>query len=121
MRNEMSILDNLYSNREIRLYNIYSPSLRSERSGLLVLERRENMLLNNVTSEQIKEAKDNYIEENDRRPIIILNSRTFINFVKDAGKYDERLESVGHATCLNYDMYCFVIDETMYENDVEIR
>lgn len=36
------IIDDLYANRDIRVYNDYSPSLRAERFGLLVAE--ENIL-----------------------------------------------------------------------------
>ena len=36
--NDLYILDILYENRMPRLYNDYSPTLRSERAGLLVIE-----------------------------------------------------------------------------------
>ena len=35
---EPKIIDDLYKNRELRVYNDYSPSLRSERTGLKVVE-----------------------------------------------------------------------------------
>lgn len=34
------IIDDLYANREIRVYEDYAPTLRSERSGLKVVEER---------------------------------------------------------------------------------
>ena len=36
--NDKIIIDNLYANREIRIYEDYCPTLRSERFGLLVAE-----------------------------------------------------------------------------------
>ena len=35
---ECCIIDDLYANREPRIYSDYSPTLRSERFGLLVAE-----------------------------------------------------------------------------------
>lgn len=35
---EIFIVDNLYANRQIRIYDDYCPTLRSERFGLLVVE-----------------------------------------------------------------------------------
>ena len=39
---EKIILDNLYDNRETRVYKDYCPTLRSERFGLLVVETKLN-------------------------------------------------------------------------------
>ena len=39
---ECCIIDDLYANREPRIYNDYSPTLRSERFGLLVVEMVDN-------------------------------------------------------------------------------
>lgn len=36
------IIEDFYANREIRVYDKYSPSLRSERSGLKVVEDGRN-------------------------------------------------------------------------------
>lgn len=36
------IIEDFYSNRDIRIYDKYSPSLRSERSGLKVIEDDKN-------------------------------------------------------------------------------
>lgn len=36
------IIEDFYSNRDVRIYDKYSPSLRSERSGLKVLEDGRN-------------------------------------------------------------------------------
>ena len=36
--NDLYILDILYENRAPRIYTDYSPTLRSERTGLLVIE-----------------------------------------------------------------------------------
>ena len=36
------IIEDFYSNRDVRVYDKYSPSLRSERSGLKVIENDKN-------------------------------------------------------------------------------
>lgn len=55
---KVAIIDDTYANRDPRVYDEYSPALRSERIGLKVVEPQDSILVKNATKKGYDEAID---------------------------------------------------------------
>lgn len=79
------------------------------------------MKIKNINKRELKEEKKKYIKDYNRNPIILINKSTFIELAKEEDEYVERLEEIHHGIGFFYNMCYFIIDESLEDNEMEIR